>query len=84
MSKRRFRPNTPAEEARTQADIRLDPDNPELTPEQLARMRPFRELQAERRRGRPKSVAHKEPMTVRLDPEIVDFFDQAGRDARLV
>jgi len=78
-SKRRFRLNTSAEEARIQAGIKSDPDNPELTPEQLARMRPFRELQAERRLGRPKSAVHKEPVTVRLDPEVVDFFRSGGR-----
>ena len=57
-SKRRFRLNTPAEEARIQAGIKSDPDNPELTAEQFARMRPFRGLQAERRLGRPKSAMH--------------------------
>ena len=77
-SKRRFRPNTPAEDARIRAGIKLDPDNPELTPKKLAQMRPFRELQAERRRGRPTSTVHKEPVTVRLDPEIVDFFRSGG------
>jgi uncharacterized protein (DUF4415 family) len=76
--KRRFRLNTPAEEARIQAGIKTDPDNPELTPEQLKRMRPFHELQAERRLGRPKSAVHKEPVTVRLDPEVVDFFRSGG------
>jgi uncharacterized protein (DUF4415 family) len=77
-SRRRFRPNTPAEEARIQAGIKSDPDNPELTLEQLAQMRPFRELQAERRLGRPKSAVHKEPVTVRLDPEVVEFFRSGG------
>lgn len=77
-ARRRFRLNTPVEEARIQAGIKRDPDNPELTPDQLAGMRPFRELQAERRRGRPKSAVHKEPVTVRLDPEIVEFFRSSG------
>jgi uncharacterized protein (DUF4415 family) len=77
-SKRRFRLNTAAEEARIQAGIKADPDNPELTPEQLSRMRPFRELQAERRRGRPRSAVHKKPVTVRLDAEIVQFFQASG------
>jgi hypothetical protein len=58
-SKRRFRLNTPAEEARIQAGIDSDPDSPELAPERLARMRPFREWQAERRLGRPKSAVQK-------------------------
>jgi uncharacterized protein (DUF4415 family) len=77
-SKRRFRLNTPAEEARIQAGLKSDPDCPELAPGQLARMRPFREWQAERRLGRPKIAAHKEPVTVRLDLEVVDFFRSSG------
>jgi hypothetical protein len=47
--------NTPGEEARIQAGIKADPDNPELNPEQLSRMRPFRALQTERR-GRRRSL----------------------------
>jgi uncharacterized protein (DUF4415 family) len=77
-SKRRFRLNTPAEEARIQAAIKADRDNPELSPEQLSQMRPFRELQTERRRGRPKSDVHKVPVKVRLDPHVVEFFRASG------
>jgi len=76
--KRQFRLNSFADEARIQTGTKGDLDNPELTAEQLARMRPFRELQAERRRGRPKSAVHKESVTVRLDPDIVDFFRSGG------
>jgi probable addiction module antidote protein len=57
MRKRRFRLNTPAEEARIQAGIKNDPDSPELAPGQLVRMRPFRKWQAERRLGRPRNAA---------------------------
>lgn len=77
-SKRRFRLNTLAEEARIQAGIKSDPDNPELAPGQLARMRPFRDWQAERRLGRPKSAVRKELVTLLLDPEVVDFFRSSG------
>jgi uncharacterized protein (DUF4415 family) len=77
-SKRRFRLNTPAEEARIQAGIKNDPNCPELAPGQLARMRPFREWQAERRLGRPKSAVRKELVTVLLDPEVADFFLSSG------
>jgi len=35
-------------------------------------MRPFNEVM--RQRGRPKSPVHKLPVTVRLDPEIVEYF----------
>jgi uncharacterized protein (DUF4415 family) len=77
-SKRRFRLNTPAEEARIQAGIKSDPDCPELAPGQLARMRPFRKWQAERRLARPKIAMQKQPVMVRLDPEVVDFFRSSG------
>jgi uncharacterized protein (DUF4415 family) len=78
-SKRRIQLNTLTAEARIQASIKTDPDNPELTPGQLSQMRPFRELQAERRRGRPKSAIHKVPVKVRLDPHVVEFFRASGR-----
>jgi len=32
-----------------------------------------------RQRGRPKVAVHKEPITVRLDPDIVEFFRSSGR-----
>jgi uncharacterized protein (DUF4415 family) len=77
-SKRYLRLNTPAEEARIQAGIAQDPENPEITAEQFSKMRPYRQLVAERRRGRPKAEVTKEPVTVRLDPEIVAYFRETG------
>jgi uncharacterized protein (DUF4415 family) len=77
-SKRKFRLNTPAQEARIQAGIKADPDTREVTAEDFARMRPFREVMAERQRGRPKSAVHKTPVMVRLDPHIVEFFRADG------
>ena len=77
-SKRKFRLNTPTEEARIQAGIEADPDTRELTAEDFARMRPFREVIEERRRGRPKSAVVKTPIMVRLDPHIVEFFKSGG------
>ena len=77
-SKRRFKLNTAAEEARIQAGIEADPDTRELTAQDFARMRPFGEVMTERRRGRPKSAVHKTPVMVRLDPEIVEFFRSGG------
>lgn len=74
-NKRRFRRNTPAEEARIQAGIEADSDTRALTERDFARMRPFGEVV---RRGRPKSAVRKEPVTVRLDPEIVGFFRASG------
>jgi uncharacterized protein (DUF4415 family) len=32
-----------------------------------------------RQRGRSKVAVHKEPITVRLDPDIVEFFRSSGR-----
>jgi uncharacterized protein (DUF4415 family) len=77
-SKRKLKLNSPAEEARIQAGIKADPDARELTPEDFARMRPFREVMEERRRGRPKSAVHKTPIMVRLDPHILEFFRSGG------
>jgi hypothetical protein len=39
-----LKPLTDEEEARIQAGIASDPDNPELTDEQIAMARPFREV----------------------------------------
>src|SRR5258708_5137124 len=70
-SKRKYRLNTPGEEARIRAGIKADSDTRELTERDMARLRPFGEII---KRGRPKSAVHKEPVTVRLDPEVVGFF----------
>jgi uncharacterized protein (DUF4415 family) len=43
-TKRWIRPVTDEEEARIQAGIAQDPDNPELTDEELANLRPAREV----------------------------------------
>ena len=56
---------TDAEEAEVQRRIALDPDNPELTDEQLARMR-------------PKAEKRKVEVKLRLDPEIVEAFKAQG------
>src|ERR1700730_8795949 len=74
-SKRKFRLNTPAEEARIQAGIKADTDTRALTERDMARMRPFGEVI---KRGRPKSAVRKEPVTVRLDPEVLGFFRASG------
>ena len=77
---------TDAEEAEVQRRIALDPDNPELTDEQLAQMRPAREVLppelyaalASRPRGRPKAEKRKVEVKLRLDPEIVEAFKAQG------
>lgn len=74
-NKRRVRRNTPAEEARIQEGIEADSDTRVITARDFGRMRPFSEAV---KRGRPKSAVRKEPVTVRLDPEIVGFFRAGG------
>jgi uncharacterized protein (DUF4415 family) len=74
-SKRKYRLNTPVEEARIQSGIKGDPDARVLTERDMVRMRSFGEVI---KRGRPKSAAHKEPVTVRLDPEVLGFFRSSG------
>ncbi|MFB9952046.1 BrnA antitoxin family protein [Rhizobium puerariae] len=68
--------------------IASDPDNPELTDEQIANMKPFREVFPDlaasidreiARRGRPKAEQTKQPVTIRLDPDIVDHYKATGR-----
>jgi uncharacterized protein (DUF4415 family) len=82
---------TDEEEALIQAGIDADPDNPELTAEELANLRPLREILPElaesirRARGRPAQEVHKRQMTVRLDADIVEALkkDGAGWQTRM-
>ena len=66
------------------ARIADDPDNPELTDEQLANLRPFAEVfpeLAEKFRqaaGRPKAAQTKKAVSVRLDPEVLAKFRATG------
>ena len=76
---------TDAEEATIQAGIAQDPDNPELTDEQLASLRPASEVlppalfSALVKRGRPFSVNKRVQVTLRLDPKAVARFKATGR-----
>jgi len=59
----------------------LDPDNPPLTVDQLAKLRPVnaRTLAIVRKgRGRPPSEAPKEQVTLRLDKDVIDHFKKEG------
>lgn len=88
------RPLSAEEEAEIQRMIDSDPDAPEATDEEMATARPFREVLPElavlidqdiarRGRGRPPVEAPKVPVTIRLEPEIVERFKaQGGRDWR--
>ncbi len=80
----KHKPLTDEQEARIQAGIASDPDNPELTDEQLAMAKPFNELfpaladAIKRARGRPKVASPKEAVTLRLTPETIARFKAAG------
>ena len=76
-SKARFRRNTAAKEARVKAGIKADPDARELTAKDFPEMVPFARMM-KRRRGRPKAATHKVPVTVRLEPHVVEFFRRSG------
>ena len=73
-----------AEEAAIQAGITRDPDNPELTAEQMAVLPPFREVAPElyaaikRSRGRPRIDDPKRAVTLRLSSQTVERYKAAG------
>ncbi len=85
-----LRPITDEEEARIQAGIAMDPDNPEITADEFARMRPAREVlppeffemiereRELRRRGRPALAAPKKQVTLRLDADVIESFRAEG------
>ncbi len=79
---------TDEEEAEIQRQIAEDPDDFTPTDEELAQARPFAEVFPElmesirRSRGRPRSPAPKEAVTLRLDPATLERFKAAGDDWR--
>lgn len=85
-------PITDEEEARIQAGIAQDPDNPELTAEELANFRPLHEFMPElaaairkAARGRPTEATPKKQVTVRLDADVIEALksDGAGWQTRM-
>jgi uncharacterized protein (DUF4415 family) len=74
--------HTDAEEARIQAGIDQDPDNPELTDEEIARLRPFGEvfpeLAASIRRTRIAEEQSTQEVTIRLDNDVLDALKNGG------
>lgn len=86
MSKDEQAPSiTDEEEARIQAGIAADPDNPEVTEAQWASMRPAADVllpalyaALTRPRGRPKSAATKVPVKLRVDRGAVEAFKATG------
>jgi uncharacterized protein (DUF4415 family) len=77
------------EEAEIQAGIAQDPDNPEITEEEFARMRPAREVsppeffeaieEMRRNRGRPKLETPKKLVSLRLDQDVIEKFRATGK-----
>ena len=73
-----------AEEAAIQQKIAIDLDNPELTDEQLANLRPFSEVFPEmsaairKKGGRPKLASPKEQVTIRLSADVLSHFREMG------
>ena len=74
---------TDEEEAEIQRQIREDPDAPEWTDEDWARARPAIEVDPElvewsrRTRGKQKAPV-KELISIRLDPDITEYFRASG------
>lgn len=75
------KPLTDAEEAEIQKMIAEDPENPELTDEEIRQMKPFREVFPEMakameaevaKRGRPKIDNPKEAVTLRLPRSVLE------------
>ena len=84
--KRRFKRNTPEEEAAINAGIALDPDNPEWTEEDFANARPASEMMppelykalVEGRVRGPQKTPTKEAVSIRLDRDLVERLRATG------
>ncbi len=58
-----------------------DEENPEITEEVLAEAKSVAELLPDlaKQAGRPKSVNPKQPITIRLNPEVLQYFKDTGK-----
>lgn len=70
MKRKLIRP-TKAEEAAINAGIAADADTYELSDAEFRRLRPAR--------GRPRSLAPKQRISIRLSPDVLAKFKSAGR-----
>lgn len=77
-------PMSDEEDAAITAAALSDPDNPPLTDEQIAEMRPIAEVLPEfaamlrNRGGRPKKESPKVALSLRLDPDLVEAMRSTG------
>ncbi|SAL26600.1 hypothetical protein AWB64_02199 [Caballeronia sordidicola] len=78
MSKAKLIRNTPEEEAAINRGIAADSDSAELSPEEFKALRPFPEVMAERRMGRPLKEHPKEQVSVRYDADVIAAFRATG------
>jgi len=62
---------TDEEEASIRRGVAADSDTRELSDEELKRLRPFGEVMAKRRAGRPPLESPKEQISIRYDADIV-------------
>ncbi|KKX28066.1 BrnA antitoxin family protein [Rhizobium sp. LC145] len=86
MSRKRIPEISDAEEAEIQRQIAQDPEDCEISDEEIAEGgKPFREVFPElygsilRSRGRPPLETTKTPVTIRLDPDIVEHYKAKGK-----
>jgi uncharacterized protein (DUF4415 family) len=84
---------TDKDEASVQAMIADDPDNPELTEDDFARMRPASDVlppelyqKLVNKGGRPKAAVTKTAISLRIDPDVLAAYkaDGPGWQTRMV
>ncbi len=61
---------SPKEEAEIRAGISADPDTYELPDDAIKKLRPV---------GRPKSEVTKQPVSIRLSSEVLEYFKSTGK-----
>jgi uncharacterized protein (DUF4415 family) len=61
---------SPEEEAEIRAGVADDPDASELPDDRLKQLRPV---------GRPKAAVTKQAVSIRLSPEVVEYFKATGK-----
>ncbi|CAH2771555.1 MAG: Uncharacterized protein conserved in bacteria [uncultured Caballeronia sp.] len=78
MSKTKLRRNTPEEDAAINRGIAADPDAAALSAQEMKALRPFPEVIAESRMGRPPKEHRKEQVSVRYDADVIAAFRATG------